>query len=125
MIRRPPRFTRTDTLFPYTTLFLSPAGRYAADRRVRADAGRTASAHADRHRLPQHEPSGDSRRAQRSRLSLSLGYALHRARQAGRHPAADQGPAAMVQPEEVDHRARSEERRVGKEWERTDRSRRE
>src|SRR3546814_20065894 len=25
MIRRPPRSTRTDTLFPYTTLFRSPA----------------------------------------------------------------------------------------------------
>src|SRR3546814_10489945 len=29
MIRRPPRSTRTDTLFPYTTLFRSPA--HAAD----------------------------------------------------------------------------------------------
>src|SRR3546814_12295068 len=29
MIRRPPRSTRTDTLFPYTTLFRSPIeGRY-------------------------------------------------------------------------------------------------
>src|SRR3546814_3347952 len=28
MIRRPPRSTRTDTLFPYTTLFRSPDGRY-------------------------------------------------------------------------------------------------
>src|SRR3546814_10735390 len=27
MIRRPPRSTRTDTLFPYTTLFRSPAFR--------------------------------------------------------------------------------------------------
>src|SRR3546814_17879498 len=27
MIRRPPRSTRTDTLFPYTTLFRSPIGR--------------------------------------------------------------------------------------------------
>src|SRR3546814_3938802 len=27
MIRRPPRSTRTDTLFPYTTLFRSPYGR--------------------------------------------------------------------------------------------------
>src|SRR3546814_5328929 len=27
MIRLPPRSTRTDTLFPYTTLFRSPAGR--------------------------------------------------------------------------------------------------
>src|SRR3546814_13988110 len=26
MIRRPPRSTRTDTLFPYTTLFRSPHG---------------------------------------------------------------------------------------------------
>src|SRR3546814_11007494 len=30
MIRRPPRSTRTDTLFPYTTLFRSPEGRGAA-----------------------------------------------------------------------------------------------
>src|SRR3546814_11511897 len=29
MIRRPPRYTRTDTLFPYTTLFRS--GTYAVD----------------------------------------------------------------------------------------------
>src|SRR3546814_6714165 len=34
MIRRPPRSTRTDTLFPYTTLFRSDLGREAA-----ADAG--------------------------------------------------------------------------------------
>src|SRR3546814_15430286 len=27
MILRPPRSTRTDTLFPYTTLFRSPAGK--------------------------------------------------------------------------------------------------
>src|SRR3546814_5584742 len=33
MIRRPPRSTRTDTLFPYTTLFRSPdeAFRFMAD----------------------------------------------------------------------------------------------
>src|SRR3546814_1531047 len=34
MIRRPPRSTRTDTLFPYTTLFRSAAGR-GADHRDR------------------------------------------------------------------------------------------
>src|SRR3546814_11519126 len=34
MIRRPPRSTRTDTLFPYTTLFRSP-GRSRADERRR------------------------------------------------------------------------------------------
>src|SRR3546814_21080214 len=38
MIRRPPRSTRTDTLFPYTTLFRSV--RPAGERDLRADAGR-------------------------------------------------------------------------------------
>src|SRR3546814_2852001 len=35
MIRRPPRSTRTDTLFPYTTLFRSIAGRMFPDRAPR------------------------------------------------------------------------------------------
>src|SRR3546814_12038758 len=33
MIRRPPRATRTDTLFPYTTLFRSPRHACLPDRR--------------------------------------------------------------------------------------------
>src|SRR3546814_14771699 len=33
MIRRPPRSTRTDTLFPYTTLFLSNAHRLFLEER--------------------------------------------------------------------------------------------
>src|SRR3546814_5277582 len=33
MIRRPPRATRTDTLFPYTTLFRSGADRAPCKRR--------------------------------------------------------------------------------------------
>src|SRR3546814_13466117 len=33
MIRRPPRSTRTDTLFPYTTLFRSSHGRVDFGRR--------------------------------------------------------------------------------------------
>src|SRR3546814_7314803 len=41
MIRRPPRSTRTDTLFPYTTLFRSSAGQgrfsEAAGRSVAID----------------------------------------------------------------------------------------
>src|SRR3546814_17368375 len=48
MIRRPPRSTRTDTLFPYTTLFRSPghrafhaAHRPGADRRSLPAPGRT------------------------------------------------------------------------------------
>src|SRR3546814_14192046 len=35
MIRRPPRSTRTDTLFPYTTLFRSTLGLGVAERRRR------------------------------------------------------------------------------------------
>src|SRR3546814_1414922 len=38
MIRRPPRSTRTDTLFPYTTLFRSP-GRFHALRVIGAHLG--------------------------------------------------------------------------------------
>src|SRR3546814_4416920 len=37
MIRRPPRSTRTDTLFPYTTLFRSPSD--LGDRRRRLPDG--------------------------------------------------------------------------------------
>src|SRR3546814_3329070 len=33
MIRRPPRSTRTDTLFPYTTLFRSSVSAWNADMR--------------------------------------------------------------------------------------------
>src|SRR3546814_16605240 len=33
MIRRPPRSTRPDTLFPYTTLFRSPVGRQPGEER--------------------------------------------------------------------------------------------
>src|SRR3546814_6915058 len=52
MIRRPPRSTRTDTLFPYTTLFRSGRGRYRDERQDHraqacaspaADLGRTAA----------------------------------------------------------------------------------
>src|SRR3546814_4502812 len=49
MIRRPPRSTRTDTLFPYTTLFRSDR---TGDRVLRADAAsRAGMAAADHHRL--------------------------------------------------------------------------
>src|SRR3546814_14207520 len=36
MIRRPPRSTRTDTLFPYTTLFRSPLDPLDHHRAIRA-----------------------------------------------------------------------------------------
>src|SRR3546814_3702520 len=61
MIRRPPRSTRTDTLFPYTTLFRSPrsgglhvarAGRGCADAGHRAARRRRADAPATGQRRP-------------------------------------------------------------------------
>src|SRR3546814_1376134 len=44
MIRRPPRSTRTDTLFPYTTLFRSPFLSPAGEAGERATAARNAAA---------------------------------------------------------------------------------
>src|SRR3546814_4968576 len=44
MIRRPPRSTRTDTLFPYTTLFRSVRPVQRLDKPEDRDAARTALA---------------------------------------------------------------------------------
>src|SRR3546814_5611861 len=68
MLRRPPRSTRTDTLFPYTTLFrscehLEPAGMKV--RRLRmARGGRTGGA-TDSYRHPR-PPSRGSRASVRA-----------------------------------------------------------
>src|SRR3546814_947383 len=40
MIRRPPRSTRTDTLFPYTTLFRSSSARQRAGKMPAAESAR-------------------------------------------------------------------------------------
>src|SRR3546814_839163 len=48
MIRRPPRSTRTDTLFPYTTLFRSPVRKYGAAREHLSEPCSDAHSHASR-----------------------------------------------------------------------------
>src|SRR3546814_2880300 len=55
MIRRPPRSTRTDTLFPYTTLFRSPCWR--GSRCSRSVGGRSCAAASCRDvaRLPKRQ----------------------------------------------------------------------
>src|SRR3546814_1896557 len=58
MIRRPPRSTRTDTLFPYTTLFRSRAARAA---------GRAQPAHHRLQRPPGALERGEPRRVRRVR----------------------------------------------------------
>src|SRR3546814_12311204 len=84
MIRRPPRSTRTDTLFPYTTLFRSLAGGVGAAlsidlrladgllRDLGLEVGELAEARIgiDRHRLPRvlRVPGGDVPRPGQLRL---------------------------------------------------------
>src|SRR3546814_8081282 len=63
MIRRPPRSTRTDTLFPYTTLFRSRApGRVHRGRAEGADSTGRHPAHAGL----EAAPAGRQARTQRS-----------------------------------------------------------
>src|SRR3546814_5229174 len=54
MIRRPPRSTRTDTLFPYTTLFRSAGGRVvtATSRRTPRRPPKSAPGSSPRRRTP-------------------------------------------------------------------------
>src|SRR3546814_2889401 len=69
MIRRPPRSTRTDTLFPYTTLFRSFDGRVADGLRGRQkapDRGDDAGEILSRLWRFQDDPGRGLRRAQRA-----------------------------------------------------------
>src|SRR3546814_14114303 len=104
MIRRPPRSTRTDTLFPYTTLF-----RSTADRPLRGQS----LTRVERWQLPplQRDLEFGDERQQRRRLASQ-----------DRHPiirgAVIRAMIDRHHPKDIsDHRHRpsSEERRVGKE----------
>src|SRR3546814_20949313 len=114
MIRRPPRSTRTHTLFPYTTLFRSAAraGGPRLGRSRRPVAGGICGGLAAAAGRPQD-------------LSEPQGHRLHGRR---RRPCAARSRAAAP-PARHPHRrprpppARSEERRVGKEGVSTCRSR--
>src|SRR3546814_19786856 len=113
MIRRPPRSTRTDTLFPYTTLIRSSTahgyggvdawllGRRALRAHVDGAHRGCAHVHAPRSRAYGHAYGA------RSSAAKCLPPSTHRQRARARLPV----------------RPRSEERRVGKECVRTCRSR--
>src|SRR3546814_6504184 len=77
MIRRPPRSTRTDTLFPYTTLFLSRARARRRRRRLPAAGRRAPVALARRTGRP-------PRRLPRRLPERGVREALHRLRGEGR-----------------------------------------
>src|SRR3546814_11905294 len=68
MIRRPPRSTRTDTLFPYTTLFRSARGSSARLRRLRG--GRPAH----RGRAPEAVLGDPARREDRKSTRLNSSH---------------------------------------------------
>src|SRR3546814_15604763 len=109
MIRRPPRSTRTDTLFPYTTLFRSRHQDFAANAPDRLRAKR-----ADRAgRYQKVEDRADAERRDEADRHVALGVARFLGR--CRHRI-----KAHIGEED---RRRSEERRVGKECVSTCRSR--
>src|SRR3546814_17532871 len=100
MIRRPPRSTRTDTLFPYTTLVRSELGRALADSPA---AGRIAGAIAPVPRRPTRSgPAADrSARAQflapadgGSAVGGTAGSATGQRHRAVHHQCADETAAA-------------------------------
>src|SRR3546814_16279216 len=102
-IRRPPRSTRTDTLFPYTTLFRS-------GRDARKDRG---AMHRDWVAGPQDRHARvRSRRRRHPRRGATRSYR-----------AALGGERARRGPPRAGPRRRSEERRVGKEGVRPGRTR--
>src|SRR3546814_2137702 len=81
MIRRPPRSTRTDTLFPYTTLFRSDAWRCpsrarSARRDFHADGGQRLSG--DTHQLAARTRRHDRSEEHTSELQslMRISYAV-------------------------------------------------
>src|SRR3546814_15295416 len=78
MIRRPPRSTRTDTLFPYTTLF-----RSSGDSEIAAIKKRRAFALADQ---DQRRAGEDAEHARDPAGRYPLAQEQHRDRERGHHP---------------------------------------
>src|SRR3546814_16762984 len=94
MIRRPPRSTRTDTLFPYTTLFRS---RDEAEEIARRGTGKIGQAGAGGEHGQADRPLEEVERHRRSPKTATIGEADQK------HGAGLQG------------HSRTNERRVGKE----------
>src|SRR3546814_17827987 len=77
MIRRPPRSTRTDTLFPYTTLFRSRISRDRADE-ICLDRARGAPIVARRPEIEQgHRRHGKTQRDARIDTAADIMAAYH------------------------------------------------
>src|SRR3546814_9848161 len=74
MIRRPPRSTRTDTLFPYTTLFRS-VRRLRHAGAISRRHHRRASAHARRRRAVRRLPRSEEHTSELQSL-MRISYAV-------------------------------------------------
>src|SRR3546814_15593898 len=109
MIRRPPRSTRTDTLFPYTTLFRSPRDNEIAGT-INCDGRRT---HSKQIGLIDGDHGSD--RTAVAGIALCVERLLLQRRDAEDVDAVDPGDDEAT--------IRSEERRAGKECVSTCRSR--
>src|SRR3546814_8081837 len=98
MIRRPPRSTRTDTLFPYTTLFRS--GAAAGRRRGGAAAGLCRSVGARSARTVRLPPPGALHGADAQGARARHGIAAADARRGGGALSARGGGGAAQRSEE-------------------------
>src|SRR3546814_14251634 len=125
MIRLPPRSTRTDTLFPYTTLFRSCAPRHIIKPPRARTCDRAHTPHSTEAFICNCRPVNLPLTLRLPRLArVRMIFVAHRARRFGRGfdlhqpraALADMAIAALAE-------ARSEERRVGKECVSTCRSR--
>src|SRR3546814_15074172 len=118
MIRRPPRSTRTDTLFPYTTLFRSDAGQPFSIQSISKVFTLTMALEAAGDDLWQRvgrEPSGNAFNSQ-VQLKRERGIPRTPFINAGAHVVADEVLSPYAPP-------RSDGRRGGKECVRRGRSR--
>src|SRR3546814_9911263 len=72
MIRRPPRSTRTDTLFPYTTLFRSPANKSTARGRLngRSLIDRVSDARKEANLIPEKDADHSAMQGNMRRMGL-------------------------------------------------------
>src|SRR3546814_15663108 len=117
MIRRPPRSTRTDTLFPYTTLFRSAVGDALGIEEVFA---------VDIEAM-QHRRRDDSRQQDRTEIERKVQLAVidlpHEKCGPANEPQRHQSADAERQTDSHPRHRRPEERRGGPGWVSTFRSR--
>src|SRR3546814_20921300 len=113
MIRRPPRSTRTDTLFPYTTLFRSSFRRYRTDFLEGSSAVERVEEQSARPRVivPASRPVGAAEELE-GRVRSRQQREIEKVQLCGQIARTSLG-------DETEAIGRSEERRVGKESVRT------